>query len=432
VSTIASTLHTLGVGIWFDEWMLVPGVAWQTALKDAIASSRCAAAFVGPSGTGPWQYAETMLAIDRALKDKAYRLIPVLLPNAPSIDRIELPPFLQLFMWVDFRTGLNDPIALRRLLAGIKGQPPGPPNDETSQFIPDTNNTAPKRNGDGLINAVSLADALRTIGIPGESSYGLAQWLREECVESLGRNELSRPLESFHDRLEALELSDLTRASAQQFLDDWISSLFPARLLNRAFYLSRDKVTRAYRAYKGAIAKHFGSQSPESDTPEDKFLILHQFFFETGNLVFLPARFLAGQSIIWSADPVIYFVGVFTFEPDEEFNAAFPHVAKLFAGKNATSGVVNDVFNHPDPSLCPFISLSGFIGPWPVAAVISRKYVSVNSMNVSELLQLLSGMPVVIAGLSSIDRLNTGEMRLQPLICHFSQGQGWLHTINAR
>jgi hypothetical protein len=432
VSTLASTLHTLGVSVWFDEWMLVPGLAWQIALGEAIANSRCVAAFVGPSGTGPWQHAETMLAMDRALRDKTYRLIPVLLPDAPPTDRIELPKFLQLFTWVEFRTGLKDPVALRRLLAGIKGQPPGPPDEGTSQFIPDTNNVAPKPLGDVLINASSLAEALTTIGIPREPSYELAQWLREECVESLRRNELSRPLASFHDRLESLGLGALVKESAQQFLDDWISSLFPARLLNRAFYLSRDKVTRAYRAYKPAIAKHFGSQSIERDAPEDKFLILHQFILETGNLVFLPARFLAGQSLIWSSDPVIYFVGVFTFEPDEEFKGAFPHVLKLIADGKATIGVVNDVFDHPDPSLCRFVSLSGFIGQWPVVAAISRKYVSVNSMDVSELLELLRGMPTVIAGVASIERLNTGEMRLQPLICYFSDGQGWLHTIGAR
>src|SRR4051794_2392342 len=90
VSTLASMLHELGVGVWFDEWMLVPGVAWQPILAQAISNSQCAAAFVGPSGTGPWQGAEMMLALDRALKDWTYRLIPVLLPDAPPADCIKM------------------------------------------------------------------------------------------------------------------------------------------------------------------------------------------------------------------------------------------------------------------------------------------------------------------------------------------------------
>jgi len=108
--------------------MLVPGQTWQPALAAAIASSRCVATFVGPAGIGPWQKAETMLAMDRALKDPEYRLIPVLLPGAPTPDRIAIPAFLNLFSWVDFRQGLNDASSMRRLIAGIRAKAPGPPN----------------------------------------------------------------------------------------------------------------------------------------------------------------------------------------------------------------------------------------------------------------------------------------------------------------
>src|SRR6185436_12805657 len=38
----------------------------------------------------------------------------------------KLPRFLSRLAWVDFRAGLDDEDAFRRLLAGIKGKPPGP------------------------------------------------------------------------------------------------------------------------------------------------------------------------------------------------------------------------------------------------------------------------------------------------------------------
>jgi hypothetical protein len=433
VSSVASTLHGLGINVWFDQWMLVPGAAWQPALNTAIENSRCTSSFVGPSGAGPWQSAETMLALDRAVKDPTYRVVPVLLPNAPPPDRLELPPVLRLFTWVDFRSGLDDPDPLRKLIAGIKGRAPGPPTSSTSEFIPNTKEpSADRRDGEGSVNAPSLADALFTIGVPKKTGSELAEWLRKECAESIQRDEVSTPFRHFRDRVQALPLSDVVKESAQQFVDDWLSSFSPSRLLQKSFYLSREKVSRAYRAYKAAIVKRLGNPSIEDDAPEDKFLMLHRFLLETGNVVFLPGRLLAGQDLVWSSDPVIYFVGAFSLERDEEFNAAFPHVGKLLAEGKAPRGIVNDVFGDPDPYKVPYLTLSGFVGQWPMTAAISRKFVSVSSMTVDELFGLLQGRPSVIGGLASIDRLGDGKLRLQPLICHFSNGQRWLHPLTAR
>jgi len=126
VELIAHKLRDAGLQPWLDKWELVPGEPWQPALIDGIRSSATVAVFVGPSGTGPWQDAETMTALNRALRERAHRVIPVLLPGAPKPSKIALPPFLDLFTWVDFRAGLDDAEALRRLIAGIRGEAPGP------------------------------------------------------------------------------------------------------------------------------------------------------------------------------------------------------------------------------------------------------------------------------------------------------------------
>jgi len=125
VGALAHKLKEAGLQPWFDKWDLVPGTLWQPALAAGLAASKSVAVFVGPSGVGPWEDAETMTALDRAFRERAHRVIPVLLPGSPASSQIKLPSFLHLFTWVDFRKGLDDPDALRRLIAGIRGEAPG-------------------------------------------------------------------------------------------------------------------------------------------------------------------------------------------------------------------------------------------------------------------------------------------------------------------
>ncbi len=122
VETIAAKLKSAGIEPWFDKWHLIPGAPWQKGLAEGIGKSETVAVFVGPSGIGPWEDAETMSALDRAVKDNSRRVIPVLLPGAP--DNPEMPEFLRLFTWVDFRKSLDDEEAFPWLVAGILGQPP--------------------------------------------------------------------------------------------------------------------------------------------------------------------------------------------------------------------------------------------------------------------------------------------------------------------
>src|SRR5262249_40314818 len=49
----------------------------------------------------------------------------VLLPGAASTDELKLPNFVRRLTWVDFRAGLDDEEAFRRLVAGLRGEIPG-------------------------------------------------------------------------------------------------------------------------------------------------------------------------------------------------------------------------------------------------------------------------------------------------------------------
>jgi hypothetical protein len=115
-----------GLKPFLDKWHLVPGEPWQEALEKALDDSSTCAIFLGPQGLGPWENEEMRSALDERVRDKSLRVIPVLLPGADPKDEKTLPRFLRRLTWVDFRAGIDDSAAFRRLAAGIRGEAPGP------------------------------------------------------------------------------------------------------------------------------------------------------------------------------------------------------------------------------------------------------------------------------------------------------------------
>jgi len=114
-----------GLRPFLDKWHLVPGEPWQEALEEALDQSRTCAVFIGPRGIGPWENEEVRAAIEQRVAARALRVIPVLLPGAERGKRGRLPAFLTRTTWVEFRESLDDTDAFHRLVAGIKGVPPG-------------------------------------------------------------------------------------------------------------------------------------------------------------------------------------------------------------------------------------------------------------------------------------------------------------------
>lgn len=131
VEKLATILERRGCRTWLDKWNLAAGNAWQPELEQALFNSNTCAVFVGTSGLGPWQNQEMRLAIQRQVEsrqtDRPFRVIPVLLPGATRGDRAKLPPFLTANTWVEFSRAVDDdPDALEKLVAGLKGLPVRP------------------------------------------------------------------------------------------------------------------------------------------------------------------------------------------------------------------------------------------------------------------------------------------------------------------
>jgi hypothetical protein len=150
VEIIAARLEDeAGLKPFLDKWHLVPGEAWEEELEEALDRSATCAVFLGPSALGAWHNEEMRAALDERVRNKSFRVVPILLPGAEPKDKSTLPRFLRRLTWVDFRAGLGDQEAFHRLVAGIKGLPPG-------------------RQASSLNSAPSPSQSLNRVSVAGE------------------------------------------------------------------------------------------------------------------------------------------------------------------------------------------------------------------------------------------------------------------------
>ncbi len=127
VERIAERLARAGLAPWLDRWCLTPGGRWQDELAQGLAASAACAVFIGASDVGDWGREELAVALDRAAKQRGFRLFLVLLPGLPEpFEAGGLTPFLSTRTWVDFRRGVDDTRALQALVNAVKGVPLGP------------------------------------------------------------------------------------------------------------------------------------------------------------------------------------------------------------------------------------------------------------------------------------------------------------------
>lgn len=114
-SQIAAFLADHGLSVFIDTDIKV-GERWQTAIADALSSSRAVAVCISAaSSDSPWQQEEIHAALSRSARDEGVRVIPVILPGA-NVD--EMPNFLQGIHWLDLRDGIN-PDSLAPLLKAL-------------------------------------------------------------------------------------------------------------------------------------------------------------------------------------------------------------------------------------------------------------------------------------------------------------------------
>ena len=127
VERVGEKLRRGGIEPWLDKWHLTPGGQWQDELAGALRACSACAIFVGPHGLGDWVREEMAVALDRAAKDRGFRLFLVLLPGLPEpFDATSLPPFLSTRTWVDLRQGIEDARGIQSLISAVKGVPLGP------------------------------------------------------------------------------------------------------------------------------------------------------------------------------------------------------------------------------------------------------------------------------------------------------------------
>jgi hypothetical protein len=148
--------------LWFDRWTLVPGEPWVRNMERGLADSLSCAVFVGKSGAGPWQTPEVETALRQQVRDPNFRVIPVLLPEAPQ--QPGLPPFLSGNTWVDFRGGLTNDDTLWRLECGIRGTPPGRGRPQLPAAQPAQPTTVPEVISIGQVS-VQVATTERAVSV---------------------------------------------------------------------------------------------------------------------------------------------------------------------------------------------------------------------------------------------------------------------------
>lgn len=119
VEDIAERLEDAeGFQVWLDKWMLVPGEPWQQAMARGLDQASCCAVCIGEQTPTGWFQQEIQRALNRQTKDPTFRVIPVLLPHAESVN---VDDFLELRTWVDFRPGRDFDDAFYLLVCGVKG-----------------------------------------------------------------------------------------------------------------------------------------------------------------------------------------------------------------------------------------------------------------------------------------------------------------------
>jgi hypothetical protein len=111
-----------GLRVWFPSWVLTAGDNFQMERAKGLQQSKTCAVFVGRNNLCGLVREEIEKALNRQMKERGFRVIPVILPNGdPSL----VDDFLELRTYVDFKNGLADAEAFHQLVCGVRGISPG-------------------------------------------------------------------------------------------------------------------------------------------------------------------------------------------------------------------------------------------------------------------------------------------------------------------
>lgn len=111
-------LKESGINPFLDKYCHLAGMSFLSGIESGFRASSSCAVFIGPHGISGIQQIELEMAVIRKAKEKNFPVIPVLLPGSSSGN---LPLYITLNTWVDFRGGIDNDEEFKRLIAGIKG-----------------------------------------------------------------------------------------------------------------------------------------------------------------------------------------------------------------------------------------------------------------------------------------------------------------------
>jgi hypothetical protein len=118
--TLAKLLRANGVGVWLDLDEIKPGDAWMDRLEQGLRECDHYIIYIGRLGVANWVSCELRVALDRNVKDKRFKIIPILGPGA---DPDSLPLFLRQHHWLDLRDKSVNPAAIVKHIQHILGLP---------------------------------------------------------------------------------------------------------------------------------------------------------------------------------------------------------------------------------------------------------------------------------------------------------------------
>jgi hypothetical protein len=257
-------------------------------------------------------------AIEQRVADRAFRVIPVLLPEAERGKRGRLPAFLTRTTWVEFRKTLDDADAFHRLVAGIRGVAPGSGDIQVRSFVFDFKS----------IDRLDWKDTLRgLIATPPADHFGASgtllgregnEWTvahLEKFLEPLsdqsaleGSIWLRGILKSTHDTFDELrvriswanhefiiEIGDNTKLERKSGLADRVRRRV-SRLKDVHLRCLLDERGRAIQRFDRAI---LASQKPDADLVDGRMALERELAQRKGNLYKLreqAAIYAAGET----------------------------------------------------------------------------------------------------------------------------------------
>ena len=186
VYEVLERLKSEGIVPWIDSDGITGGEPSQDAITKGMTSSACCAVFISGAGLGPWQREEVEAAVRKRVRDRRFRIIPVILPGGIGTwDHLEDPDPLRSGSMVNLGSIERESDSLTHLVRAIFNLPP-PPRASIRDRPPYLGLEAFQREDSALLMGrerlvgqllYKLADALdanvtRLLGVIGASGSG--------------------------------------------------------------------------------------------------------------------------------------------------------------------------------------------------------------------------------------------------------------------